>query len=41
VNIEEKWTPFFKAGKELRDRMNRDGRFSPEAENALKSTPPE
>ncbi len=39
VNIEEKWTPFFKAGKELRDRMNRDGRFSPEAESALKSTP--
>lgn len=29
VAIEEKWTPFFKAGKEMRDRLNRDGR--PEA----------
>ncbi len=23
VNIEEKWTPFFKAGKEMRERLNR------------------
>ena len=22
VNIEEKWTPFFKAGKEMRERLN-------------------
>ncbi|MEM9422085.1 MAG: integration host factor subunit beta [Pseudomonadota bacterium] len=22
VDIEEKWTPFFKAGKEMRDRLN-------------------
>lgn len=28
VEIEEKWTPFFKAGKELRDRMNAAGRFT-------------
>ncbi|VAV92423.1 Integration host factor beta subunit [hydrothermal vent metagenome] len=28
VHIEEKWSPFFKAGKELRDRLNREGRFS-------------
>lgn len=28
VNIEEKWTPFFKAGKEMRDRLNHHGRFS-------------
>ncbi|MEM8770074.1 MAG: integration host factor subunit beta [Pseudomonadota bacterium] len=34
VQIEEKWTPFFKAGKELRDRMNEDGRFSAEARGA-------
>ena len=24
VAIEEKWTPFFKAGKEMRERLNRD-----------------
>lgn len=35
VEIEEKWTPFFKAGKELRDRMNRDGRFSEEVARAM------
>ncbi len=29
VRINEKWTPFFKAGKELRDRLNAEGRFSP------------
>jgi len=29
VRIEEKYAPFFKAGKELRDRLNREGRFSP------------
>lgn len=23
VQIEEKWTPFFKAGKEMRERLNR------------------
>lgn len=23
VEIEEKWTPFFKAGKEMRERLNR------------------
>lgn len=23
VEIEEKWSPFFKAGKEMRDRLNR------------------
>lgn len=28
VHIEEKWSPFFKAGKELRDRLNGEGRFS-------------
>ena len=37
VNIEEKWTPFFKAGKELRDRLNKDGQFSDEAAQALRS----
>ncbi|MFQ5564122.1 MAG: integration host factor subunit beta [Parvularculaceae bacterium] len=31
VCIDEKWAPFFKAGKELRDRLNREGRFSPQA----------
>lgn len=24
VSVEEKWVPFFKAGKELRERMNAD-----------------
>lgn len=24
VAIEEKWTPFFKAGKEMRERLNRE-----------------
>ena len=24
VEIEEKWTPFFKAGKDLRERLNRE-----------------
>ncbi len=28
VHIEEKWSPFFKAGKELRDRLNGAGRFT-------------
>ena len=28
VQIEEKWAPFFKAGKELRDRLNGEGHFS-------------
>ncbi|MEM8937245.1 MAG: integration host factor subunit beta [Pseudomonadota bacterium] len=28
VSIQEKWSPYFKAGKELRDRLNEDGRFS-------------
>ena len=28
VRIEEKFAPFFKAGKELRDRLNRDGGLS-------------
>lgn len=28
VHIEEKWSPFFKSGKELRDRLNKEGRFS-------------
>ena len=28
VQIEEKWSPFFKSGKELRDRLNQDGRFT-------------
>ena len=25
VDVEEKWVPFFKAGKELRERLNSDG----------------
>jgi integration host factor subunit beta len=25
VEIEEKWSPFFKAGKEMRERLNRAG----------------
>ena len=33
VEIEEKWTPFFKAGKEMRERLNRgqarDGEAAP------------
>lgn len=28
VHIEEKYSPFFKAGKELRDRLNAEGRYS-------------
>ena len=24
VDVEEKWVPFFKTGKELRERLNRD-----------------
>ena len=31
VAIEEKYTPFFKSGKELRDRLNGEGRFAPGA----------
>lgn len=31
VRIEEKYSPFFKAGKELRDRLNDEGRFAPGA----------
>lgn len=27
VQIDEKWSPFFKSGKELRDRLNAEGRF--------------
>lgn len=34
VAIEEKWTPFFKAGKEMRERLNRS---SPETPMAVKS----
>lgn len=29
VEIEEKWAPFFKAGKEMRDRLNKQGRYAP------------
>lgn len=36
VHIEEKWAPFFKAGKELRDRLNKNGRFDPETPAAVK-----
>ena len=25
VEVEERWVPFFKTGKELRERLNRDG----------------
>ncbi|WP_102959572.1 integration host factor subunit beta [Mangrovicella endophytica] len=25
VDVDEKWVPFFKAGKELRERLNSDG----------------
>ena len=31
VEIDEKFAPFFKSGKELRDRLNEEGRFSAEA----------
>ena len=31
VSIEEKFAPFFKSGKELRDRLNEEGRFTPGA----------
>ena len=31
VAIDEKYTPFFKSGKELRDRLNSEGRFTPGA----------
>ena len=27
VHVEEKWVPFFKTGKELRERLNPDGDF--------------
>ncbi len=33
VNIEEKYSPFFKSGKELRDRLNAEGRFTPGAQS--------
>ncbi|MCQ8183898.1 integration host factor subunit beta [Parvularcula maris] len=26
VDVEEKWVPFFKAGKEIRERLNEDDR---------------
>ena len=29
VEIDEKWAPFFKAGKEMRDRLNKQGRYAP------------
>ncbi|MEM6649496.1 MAG: integration host factor subunit beta [Pseudomonadota bacterium] len=32
VAIEEKWTPFFKAGKEMRERLNRGDGFANAAE---------
>lgn len=41
VRIEEKWSPFFKAGKELRDRLNREGRFSARARELGESPPAE
>ena len=28
VQIDEKWSPFFKSGKELRDRLNAEGKFT-------------
>lgn len=28
VQIDEKWSPFFKSGKELRDRLNAQGQFT-------------
>lgn len=31
VRINEKFAPFFKAGKELRDRLNEEGHFTPGA----------
>ena len=31
VAIEEKWTPFFKAGKEMRERLNKEEAASSEA----------
>ena len=31
VHTEEKFSPYFKAGKELRDRLNREGRSTPGA----------
>ncbi len=34
VQIDEKWSPFFKAGKELRDRLNGNGRFSSQTDGA-------
>ena len=34
VKIEEKWAPFFKSGKELRDRLNHQGHFSEEVQGA-------
>jgi integration host factor subunit beta len=39
VQIEEKWSPFFKAGKELRDRLNREGRFSAGAKHSRAGEP--
>ena len=32
VAIEEKWTPFFKAGKEMRERLNKEEASSNEAD---------
>jgi integration host factor subunit beta len=31
VRIAEKYSPFFKAGKELRDRLNGEGQYTPGA----------
>ncbi len=35
VEIDEKYSPSFKSGKELRDRLNAEGRFTPGAEGSL------
>ena len=37
VEIEEKWTPFFKAGKEMRERLNRS-RDADEGDAAVRKT---
>ena len=40
VHIEEKWAPFFKTGKELRDRLNGEGRFSQPATGGVETRAP-
>ena len=37
VSIDEKWTPFFKTGKEMRERLNREPDGTDDAETSLRA----